>query len=237
MIYNRKAFFEAIRKAFGSLNQSQVNGFNFILDEWEKRYPEGDIRYLAYALATTWHETDSSMEPIEEYGKGKGRAYGPTGFWGRGYVQLTWEANYKKASEKLKALYGIEADLVKNPKEAMRPEYAVLILFAGMIEGWFTLKKLSTYFNDRMDDPKGARRIINGTDKASQIAVYHQKFLGALKGAQESVEAPVEAPVAPQAPEEPAPSAIVLDGPKAIETPSFLGSLFVAFGAWLRGRI
>ena len=35
-----------------------------------------DLRWLAYMLATTFHETARTMQPIEEYGKGKGKTYG-----------------------------------------------------------------------------------------------------------------------------------------------------------------
>ena len=52
-----------------------------------------DTRWLAYMLATTFHETAYQMWPIEEYGKGSGRYYGTpdpeTGEtdYGRGFVQ------------------------------------------------------------------------------------------------------------------------------------------------------
>jgi putative chitinase len=39
------------------------------------------------------------------------------------------------------------------------------------------------YFNDVTDDPVGARKIINGTDKAELIAGYHRGFLIDLKNA------------------------------------------------------
>lgn len=251
MSYNRKAFFDSVRASFGKLSTDQVKGFEYILARWELEYPKGDHRYLAYALATTWHETDSSMEPIEEYGRGKGHKYGPTGFWGRGYVQLTWDYNYLKASQKLLALYGIKVDLVKNPELAMKPEYAVLILFAGMIEGWFTGRKLSHYFNDKTDDPEEARRIINGVDKKAKIAGHHRSFLKTLKDSWEA-SAPVPAtPVAPKAPEPapvpPAPiewgsttsithSGVTLEKPAAPERPNLAVSILLALRAWITGK-
>ena len=39
-----------------------------------------------------------------------------------------------------------------------------------MKEGWYTSKKLSDYINDNKKDYVGARRIVNGTDKAKEIA-------------------------------------------------------------------
>ena len=62
----------------------------------------------------------------------------------------------------------------------MRPDYAAKILFTGSVDGWFTKKKLSDYFSDSKSDPVGARRIINGTDRADLIAGYYRNFLEAL---------------------------------------------------------
>ena len=59
-------------------------------------------------------------------------------------------------------------------------------MFAGMTEGWFTGKLLADYFSATKDDPRNARRIINGTDKASTIAGYHAEFLDALEKAAEA---------------------------------------------------
>lgn len=235
MIYNRKKFFDAVRKSFGPLKQSQVDGFNFILSAWEREYPKGDVRYLAYPLATTWHETAATMQPIEEYGRGKGRKYGPTGFWGRGYVQLTWDYNYKKASEKLKALYGIDVDLVKNPEKALDPQIAVLIMFAGMIEGWFTGRRLAQYFNSTVDDPENARRIINGTDRAAKIAGYHKAFLAALKEAQQV--GPVASPEDRVAPEAPT-GIVIVPGPKKApdKAPNPIVTLLILLRDWLTGK-
>jgi putative chitinase len=95
-------------------------------------------------------------------------------YYGRGYVQLTWLSNYRAAGRKL----GL--DLVGNPALALEPGPAAQILVRGMVEGWFTGKKLSAYFTPMAADPTNARRIINGTDKAALIAGYHGKFLFAL---------------------------------------------------------
>lgn len=158
---------------------------NLILDEWEKHHWNKDDRWLAYILATTFHETDKTMQPIREYGRGKGRAYGKahtnTGqtYYGRGYVQLTWWENYKTMGD----LLGI--DLVNDPNLALVPEHAVKIMFEGMMTGAssigdFTGKSLENYFNEETDDPVNARRIINGKDKANLIADYYLKFYSAI---------------------------------------------------------
>jgi len=113
---NRKFFFDYIRQSLhgGRLKSSQVSGYEHFLDYWE-RHQLKDVRWLAYVLATTYHETDKKMQPIAEYGKGKGRSYGKvdpeTGevYYGRGYVQLTWKTNYEKYAKIL------NIDLVHQP--------------------------------------------------------------------------------------------------------------------------
>jgi hypothetical protein len=130
----------------------------------------------AYLLATSYHETAHSMRPIREMGGEtylRKKSYYP--FVGMGYVQLTWKANYAKASAKL----GV--DFVKNPKLLLKPEYASEILVVGSLQGWFTTRKLSDYITLYKSDFVGARRIINGTDKAVLIAGYAEKYDAALK--------------------------------------------------------
>ncbi len=181
-IINREHFFSTVRSNLfhGKLKQAQVNGMNAILDEWEKSYANNDDRFLAYMLATTFHETATTMQPIEEYGKGKGHAYGKpdavTGkaYYGRGYVQLTWKANYEKFAKLLKT------DLVNNPELALAADVSTKILFIGMMKGLFTGKKLADYFDGAKEDWSNARRIINGIDKAQLIAGYGRSFYSAL---------------------------------------------------------
>lgn len=141
--------------------------------------------HLAYVLATLYHETATSMRPIEEYGKGAGRPYGEadkeTGqaYYGRGYVQLTWRENYEKASHLCfdPQLVQGEVDFVTAPDRMLVPFYAAQAALFGMSHGWFTGKSLADY--DRPDgsyDYINARRIINGTDRAELIAGYARQF-------------------------------------------------------------
>ena len=181
-LINRKFFFDYVRKAlFGNaLNKGQVEGMDALLDVWEESYAKEDDRWLAYVLATAFHETAFTMQPIEEYGKGKGHPYGvkdPTtgkAYYGRGFVQLTWKANYKSLGTKL----GV--DLVKKPELALELDIATKITFLGMMEGIFTGKKLDDFFSGTTEDWYHARRIINGLDKAEAIGKYGKKFYAAI---------------------------------------------------------
>ena len=179
---NRKYFFDTVRPSLfnGALSQGQVQGMEAILAEWDSRQLT-DRRYLAYMLATTYHETAKTIQPIAEYGKGKGHKYGTadsaTGqvYYGRGFVQLTWKSNYEAMSK----ITG--KDLVHHPEQAMELPVATKILFHGMLNGSFTGKKLSQYFNDTKNDPVEARKIINGLDKADLIAGYYDVFQQAVE--------------------------------------------------------
>jgi hypothetical protein len=219
IIFDRKIYFDAIRDDpfKGRLTQKQVEGQEFILDVWEMTRAEQDVRWLAYCLATTIHETASTMQPIEEYGKGKGHAYGKphpeTGetYYGRGFVQITWYENYLKMTTILRSMFpDKEIDLVQHPEEALNPIYAAAIMFEGMEQGLFRSgHMLSRYFSNTRDDAYTAREIING-DKTkvpswsggvnigTLIAKYHTAFLRALVKARIEILPPdVVPPVEP----------------------------------------
>lgn len=195
---DRDAFFARVCAPLfgGVLTTGQTEGCNAILDAWEARPDLIDRRWLAYMLATPFVETDRTMQPIGEYGGNAYffRMYDKAGdrpakaaelgntepgdgarFHGRGYVQLTGRKNYVRMA----ALTG--ADLVGHPELAIEPKIAALIMFEGMKGGLFTGVGLSRYFNDTTDDPVGARAVINGTDRAEEIANIHRGFLAALQ--------------------------------------------------------
>ncbi len=180
---DRARFFAGIRQGPfpGKLTADQVAGCEHILDEWERRGLT-DLRWLAYMLATVKWETDHTMQPIREGGGLKylkSKKYYP--WYGRGYVQLTWQPNYKKFRDRVFKLFGV--DICADPDLAMKANVAAFIMFEGTIGGEFTGKKLADYFNAKVTDWIGARRIINGTDRAAEIATIAKQFYADLMAA------------------------------------------------------
>jgi len=182
--------FDLIRPLFGGkLSQSQVDGINHLRAMFDEAALPRTMQ--AYLLATAAWETAYTMQPIIERGARDyfdkyepgttiGKSLGNTllgdGFKyrGRGYVQLTGRRNYKKAGT------ACAIDLLTVPDRALDAMLAGHILILGCTEGWFTGKKLSDYIGSVAHDFKNARRVINGTDKAEQIAALAGVFLGAL---------------------------------------------------------
>lgn len=182
---NRAAFYKTVRARLGKLTPAQVEGFETILNAIGGNPPS----YQAYQLATTWHETAKTMQPVREglnlsdAWRKKNLRYFP--WYGRGYVQLTWEANYDKADSKLARAGLIKpGQLLANPDLAMRPDVSAYILNVGMLEGWFSGKKLSNYLPAKggatREQYTRARWIINIQDKADLIEDYAQVFERAL---------------------------------------------------------
>lgn len=156
----------------------------------------------AYILATTWHETGGYMRPIKEtvmpHHSNKnpsdatvisrldnawkaGRLgsvktpYWRSGWFGRGYAQITHEVNYQNAQGKTGLPFH------DKPETALQPKPAAIALVRGSMEGWFTGKKLSDYITLQKSDFKGARRVINGKDRAAKIAGYAREYDVLLK--------------------------------------------------------
>jgi predicted chitinase len=133
---------------------------------------------IAYILATVEHETGDTFKPVseaywlknhEDWLKHNHPEYYP--YYGRGFVQLTWDYNYKKYSK----ILGI--DLVNHPEKALEPNIALSILVDGFKNGGFSGKKIEDYINENKSDFINARRCINGVDKATHIADLAKKYL------------------------------------------------------------
>lgn len=178
-----KPFFDSIRQTVtgGQLTGEQVEGLNKIMGEWEKR-KLSDLRWLANILAQSFWESDRRWQPILEKGGQtylKAKKYWP--YIGAGLIQVTWLENYKK--------FG-----ATKASDLLGWDIALKALFDGMINGIFTGKKLFDYFNNQVNDPINARRIVNGTDHASDIAAIHYNILAALQKPGAIIE-PVKPPI------------------------------------------
>lgn len=212
MKIDRPTFYYALRKSAmfgGTIKQTQVDGMEAILAACEDGTT---IPEAAYCLATAWHETAYTMQPVREALAGTtdeairrldrafdaGKLKGvKSRYWakdsdgqswlGRGFVQLTHKANYAKAAK----LTGV--DLLANPDAAMHPTVAALILVRGSVGGMFTGKALSRYLSGPEPDYVGARAVINGdvARNGAKIAEYAKQFAAALS---ESVTVQVSIP-------------------------------------------
>lgn len=216
---DRSRFYAALRRrgsgVFGtSLTQAQVDGIEAILAACAGlRLP-----FVAYILATAYHETAYTMQPVRETlastddqavarleraWKAGRLKWVKTPYWrkdengqtwlGRGYVQLTHKINYARAGKEL----GVE--LVRDPGLAMQPTVAALILVRGSMEGWFTRKKLPDFAAGDGFDYVNARRVINGDVKGNgpKIAAEAKAFEAALIEAGWTAERPKVTPIRP----------------------------------------
>lgn len=201
MRIDRRIVFAGLRNAVfgGRLSQGQVEGVEAVLTRFSAR-GWADPRWLAYMLATAHHETGGTMQAVREtfaatddeavarleraWRAGKlptvrtpywrrdaaGRSY-----YGRGLVQITHRENYEKMSR----VTGL--DLVAEPDLALRLDVAATILVVGMTEGLFSGVRLADVFAGTKADWTGARKIVNGTDRAQKIAVTARAFDAAIR--------------------------------------------------------
>ena len=227
---DRAVFFAELRKRgsgiFGtSLSQRQVEGTEALLDAGQGL----PLEHLAHALGEVYHETGGGMYPVKEtvYASSENRnpsdaqviarldrafakgqltwvrtPYWRGGWFGRGQVQLTHEANYRKMSP----IVGV--DLVADPGKALVPAISAKIAVEGMRRGIFTGKRLAEYDRSNGYDHYSARAIVNGdvSGNGPKVAKYARAFAAALHAAgydATASEPPREAPKAPAAQEVP----------------------------------
>lgn len=216
---DRAKFYSSIRGSLfgGSLSAEQVGGMETMLNAGQT-YPVKDLRHMAYIFATVFHEVGRRMVPVREgFAKTDAGAIAAVeklfkahkistnyaapvdgvSYFGRGRVQNTWHDNYVKLEER----FGLP--FVSQPGLLLDPDIDATVTIAGHMEGIWTGKKLIDYINDRGTDYINARKIINGTDKATVIAGYATKFEKAFRDAVWDIRA-----VTPVVIPEPAPAPV-----------------------------
>lgn len=204
-LINRPHFFATAKPLFGRYNQTQVEGIDRILDAFDANQFKFDEE--AYIMATAYWESAHTMQPVREtlantddqaiarldsaWAKGQLK-WVKTPYWrkdaegkawfGRGLVQITFKYNYERLSKY------VGVDLVANPSLALDDEIAIKIMVEGMKLGLFTGKSLASYFDGKDESDAedyreylAARRIINGVDRAAEIAKIAMVFEKALR--------------------------------------------------------
>ena len=205
---NKEYFLQQYNRVFAkNLDNKPVKKSNIfqIIDAFDADPDMKSLRWLAYILATSMHGSNDTFAPVVEgywirpeskrvsalynyYVKNNPNALrtifpngkNGTAYYGRGrVVQLTHDFNYRLASNEI---YG-DNRLLEDPDLIISDAACdMAVTFKGMLNGWFTGYKLSRFFPLSTDkaDWVGARKIINGMDKANLIAGYAINFYECL---------------------------------------------------------
>lgn len=185
-IVNTVTFLNVYSSEFGLLGAKALGGLSTLVDFINSDQGILDIGWGAYLLATVKHECADRWLPIEEFGKGAGHSYGnavnvtdpatskvhSNKYFGRGYVQITWENNYTVLGNAI----GLGNSLWIDPSLALDASVAYALASYGMRNGSFTSKKFSNYINTSSCDYGNARRIINGVDQKARIEGYAERL-------------------------------------------------------------
>jgi hypothetical protein len=202
--FSRQRFFDDFEaRTRLPLTAGRRAALEHLLDCFERDSELTMLRQLAYVLATIRWETAHTFLPVEERRCSAQRQ--PDlhrrqseywGFHGRGYVQITWERNYRRAAKELDGReYRVDGAplriapplFAERPALVMDPAISYDIASSGMRKGWFTGKKLGDYIREgAAPDYVSARRIINGLDHAQDIAAYADQFELLLRAAAEA---------------------------------------------------
>jgi hypothetical protein len=95
-------------------------------------------------------------------------------YFGRGYVQLTWWANYASAGVAI----GQGLELLLHPEMVKDPAIAYAVMAHGMLtgDGYANGHRFANYFYGPTSDYVKARAMVNGKDHAQDIADIALKF-------------------------------------------------------------
>jgi putative chitinase len=199
-----------------TLTPARREALDFLLAQFERDAGFKMVREFAYVLATIHWETGATFAPIRERRASQEKnprlyalqqRYWPSGYFGRGYVQLTWDYNYRNAGQKLAgetfrvngaAVTIAPTTFLQQPDYLLDPAISYRIASRGMREGWFTGKRLSQFITEgAAPDFHNARKIINGLDRAAEIAALANSYELLLRGALTAASPVAPAAVAP----------------------------------------
>ncbi len=210
MDINRSFFHEHVAETLygGHMSFAQVDGHNALLDYWEMHHSEMDDRWLAYILATAYHETGRALQPVEEnlrYGAQRLLVVFPSRFTpeqARAYAGHSEKIANRVYGGRLgngneasgdgwryrgrglvqitgRDNYG-KFGLEDDPARALDPGTAIRLLVEGMIGGKYTGKSLADYLHGDEADWVNARKIINKLDRATDIAGYARRYYASI---------------------------------------------------------
>jgi hypothetical protein len=195
-LYNLGPNGSTLRAGERRLTPAMRTNIEALLETWE-RYGDTDKRKLAYVLATAFRESAYTLQPIREApscGTDEGcreraigrllqeraaragrspranyalQAVNGQRYYGRGYVQLTFQSNYRRMGEHL------GMPLEEGPDLVLDPAVSSVILVRGMIDGLFTSRSLENYFNGSRAQWVSARDIVNPGSPNKPITAQH----------------------------------------------------------------
>lgn len=200
MKFSIAPFWTEYNKQFGHPpHQTERQATGQLLGFMENDLQLERLEWAAYLLGTIRNEVGSNMLPIKEIKAKPGTVvwvkyqskYWNTGFYGRGYSQLTLKGNYQQFGK----LLGL--DLVKNPDLVLKPEIGYKILATGCVRGLFRGRpksqgggryKLADFLNNKTKDYVSARQIVNGIAGpafkwALRVGEYCKQYEACLRAA------------------------------------------------------
>lgn len=210
MSINRIFFFEEVERNILKKppTPDQKHGFNTVLDAWERDHAQEDDRWLAYILATAYHESAHTMQPVHEnlnYSAAR-----LTQVWPRRYPPEIAEDYARKPEKIANRSYGDRLGngpeesgdgwryrgrglvqitgrdnyrkfgIEDTPDDALDEAKSVTILFHGMIAGLFTGEALKDYFHGKHSDWDGARAIVNPGSVPDTVSALGRAFYRAI---------------------------------------------------------
>lgn len=196
MKIDKDKFFEAYRSKIGRIGKSEtVKTVEALLEKCNLL--DATLEQTAYILATAYHEARDKDKvhgykfhdffPIEERGSndyfikrywnntrvrkwlGNKTPQDAIDFSGKGLAQVTGRFHFERL--------GIQ----NKPWKLLDVKFSAFTIVNDMLKGKYTGVKLGRYINEEKTDYENARRVVNGTDKASLISGYAKTFETILK--------------------------------------------------------